>query len=105
MPLLSVDLTDFAQSTRPVRPLEGKGFHPGRRYSLHLRRIITTVFAFAGLGVCCLLLLSGCGDETRTTGTQVQMSDEAKAQIKDMRDMYKEGVRKDEDKGSGRRRK
>jgi hypothetical protein len=35
-------------------------------------------------------LQAGCGDDSKTTGTQVQLSEEAKAQIKDMRDMYKE---------------
>ena len=46
-------------------------------------------------------LLAGCGDDSRTTGTQVQLSEEAKAQIKDMRDMYKEnkGMRKAARKG------
>jgi hypothetical protein len=61
--------------------------------------------ASVGFGIACLCLLGGCGDETRTTGTQVKMSDEAKAQIKDMRDMYKQDkVRKDEGKTSGSRR-
>ncbi len=36
------------------------------------------------------LLQTGCGDESRTTGTQVKISEEAKAQIDDMRSMYKE---------------
>jgi hypothetical protein len=35
-------------------------------------------------------LQAGCGDDSKTTGTQVQLSEEAKAQIKDMRDMYKD---------------
>jgi hypothetical protein len=34
-------------------------------------------------------LHAGCGDDSRTTGTQVKMSEEAKAQINDMRDMYR----------------
>ena len=31
----------------------------------------------------------GCGDDSRSTGSQVKFSEEAKAQINDMRDMYK----------------
>ena len=31
----------------------------------------------------------GCGDDSRATGTQVKFTEEAKAQINDMRDMYK----------------
>jgi hypothetical protein len=63
-----------------------------------------SVVASGGLGG--LFLAGGCGDESRTTGTQLQMSDEAKAQIKDMRDMYKQekGSKKDEARpGRGRR--
>jgi hypothetical protein len=73
---------------------------------LHPRRIVISVLASGALGLGCLSLLGGCGDETRTTGTQLKMSDEAKAQIKDMRDMYKQekGLRKDTDKGSGQKR-
>jgi hypothetical protein len=45
-------------------------------------------------------LQAGCGDDSKTSGTQLQMSPEAKAQIKDMRDMYKEnkGMKKQERK-------
>jgi hypothetical protein len=35
-------------------------------------------------------LLGGCSDPSRQTGTQVQVSEETKAQIQDMRDMYKD---------------
>jgi len=46
---------------------------------------------------------SGCGDETRTTGSQVEISEEAKAQIEDMRNMYKEqGIHR---KGKGQVKK
>jgi hypothetical protein len=55
--------------------------------------------ALPGLFILAILLPflpAGCGDDSRTTGTQLQLSEEAKAQIKDMRDMYKEnkGMRK-----------
>lgn len=36
-----------------------------------------------------IVLLSGCGGDSRTSGTQVTFSPEAKAQIADMKDMYK----------------
>jgi hypothetical protein len=54
------------------------------------------------LAILCPFLLAGCGDDSRTTGTQVQISEEAKAQIKDMRNMYKEnkGMRKAARKGT-----
>ena len=34
-------------------------------------------------------LVSGCADESRQTGTQVQESPEVKARTDEMRDMYK----------------
>jgi hypothetical protein len=42
---------------------------------------------FAGL---VSLFLAGCGDESRRDGSQVQISEETKAQIQDMRDTYKD---------------
>jgi len=41
---------------------------------------------FAGLGC---LFLAGC-DDSRRDGSQVQISEETKAQIQDMRDTYKD---------------
>ncbi|MBX6316568.1 MAG: hypothetical protein IRY99_27185 [Isosphaeraceae bacterium] len=35
------------------------------------------------------LLVSGCSDESKKTGTMVQETDEMKAQTDEMRDMYK----------------
>jgi len=57
---------------------------------LHLRRIVIIVIASGGLGLGCLSLLSGCADESKTTGTQLQMSPEVKAEIEDMRSAQKE---------------
>ena len=37
-----------------------------------------------------LILVSGCSDESRQTGTQVQESPETKARTEDMRNMYKD---------------
>jgi len=37
-----------------------------------------------------LLLLGGCSDPSRQTGTQVQVSEQVKAQDDEMRNMYKE---------------
>jgi hypothetical protein len=41
-------------------------------------------------------LLAGCGDDSRTTGTHVELSEQQKAEIKDMKNMYKDmkGMRK-----------
>jgi len=52
---------------------------------LHPRRIVTTVVASGGLALGCLCLLGGCSDETKTTGTQVQLTPKDKAEIEDMR--------------------
>jgi hypothetical protein len=52
---------------------------------LHPRRIVIIVIASCGLGLGCLSLLAGCGDESKTTGTQLQMSPEVKAEQDDMR--------------------
>jgi len=41
--------------------------------------------ASSGLGLGCLTLLGGCTDETKTTGTQVQLTPKDKADIEDMR--------------------
>ena len=47
-----------------------------RRCSLQPRRIANIVIASGGLGLGCLSLLGGCGDESKTTGTQVQSARE-----------------------------
>jgi len=52
---------------------------------LHPRRILTTVIASGGLGLGCLSLFGGCADETKTTGTQLQLTPADRAQIEDMR--------------------
>jgi hypothetical protein len=54
---------------------------------LLLRRIVTIVIAFGGLG--CLTLLGGCADETKTTGTQLEFSPEVKANIEEYRGAMK----------------
>jgi hypothetical protein len=41
-------------------------------------------------GIGCLFLLNGCGDDSKTTGTQLQMSPEVKAELEDMRSVMKE---------------
>ena len=53
------------------------------------RRIGHTLLIVWPIAVLSSILLAGCGDDSRTTGTQVKISEEAKAQINDMRDMYK----------------
>lgn len=46
----------------------------------------------AGLMASCLGLAvsGGCSDPSRESGTQVQVTEETKAQIQDMRDTYKD---------------
>jgi hypothetical protein len=57
---------------------------------LHARRIVISVIASGGLGLGCLSLLGGCGDDSKTTGTQLEMSPEVKAELDDMRSAQKE---------------
>jgi len=49
-----------------------------------MRRLGTIVIASAGVGLGCLFQ-AGCGDESKTTGTQVQLTPKDKAEIEDMR--------------------
>jgi hypothetical protein len=48
------------------------------RCTLHPRRIVTTLVASGGFALACLSLLGGCADETKTTGTQLQLSEKDK---------------------------
>ncbi len=52
-----------------------------------LRGRIVLLVLFAGS----CLPLTGCNDESRTTGTQVQVSEEAKAHLKSKMETYKGG--------------
>jgi hypothetical protein len=67
---------------------------------MRMPRLRVTLPSFCALAVGLSLLQTGCGDDSKTSGSQLQMSPEAKAQIQDMRDMYKEnkGMRKAESK-------
>jgi hypothetical protein len=56
---------------------------------LHPRRIVITVIASGGLGLGCLSLLGGCADESKTTGTQLQLSEKDKALMEEMRGAMK----------------
>jgi len=56
---------------------------------LQPRRIATIVIASGGLGLGCLSLLGGCGDESRTTGTQVQLTPEDRSLIDSMKGAMK----------------
>jgi hypothetical protein len=51
---------------------------------LHPRRLVSTVIALSGVGLVCLPQL-GCGDDSKTTGTQVQLTEKDKAEIDGMR--------------------
>jgi len=52
-------------------------------------RIISIVIASGGLGLGCLALLGGCSDESKTTGTQLQLSPSDRAVIEGMRGTMK----------------
>jgi hypothetical protein len=71
---------------------DGRVLIPTAERSLSLHRKSSVGIGIAstiGLGFGCLLLV-GCGDDTRKDGTQVKVSEETKAQVNDMRDMYKD---------------
>jgi hypothetical protein len=73
---------------------------------LHPRRIVGLVFASGGLVLGCLGLLGGCGDDSKTTGTQVQMSPEVKAQLDDMKSAQQsQRAERKQERGSKGRRK
>jgi len=55
---------------------------------MHPRRLITIVIISGGLGLGCLLV-PGCGDESKTTGTQLQLTPADKAEIEGMRGAMK----------------
>jgi hypothetical protein len=74
-----------------------------RRCSLHPRRLVTIVVTLTGVGLGCFPQL-GCSDDSKTTGTQVQLSEKDKAEIDGMRAAMKEqrATRKQEQKKKGR---
>jgi len=57
---------------------------------LHPRRILIVTISSCVLGIGSLCLLGGCNDEYRTTGTQVQLTPEDKAEIEGMRAAMKQ---------------
>jgi hypothetical protein len=55
---------------------------------MHSRRIALIPMSLGAFG--CFLLVAGCGDDSRTTGTQLQISPAVKAEINDMKSAQKE---------------
>jgi hypothetical protein len=62
----------------------------GRRLALQMRQIFITFIVPCALGLGCHFLFIGCGDDSKTTGTQLQMSPEVKAELEDMKSVMKE---------------
>jgi hypothetical protein len=58
------------------------------------RRIVRPLLVAFPLAVLLPFLQSGCGDDSKTGGTQLTISPEAKTQINDMREMYKANKKK-----------
>ena len=54
---------------------------------MHSRRIAIILMSLGAFG--CFFLVAGCGDDSKTTGTQVQLSAEDKAFIKGLRGTMK----------------
>ena len=74
---------------------------------MHPRRFVIIVFVIASwsLGLGGLSLLGGCGDDSRTTGTQLQISPEVKAEMDDMASAQKDvRAERKQEKAKGRRR-
>src|SRR5262249_49734341 len=61
-----------------VKPLRRGG-------SMHPRRLFATLIPTGGAGLLCLCLTGGCTDETKTTGTQVKLTENDGADIDAMR--------------------
>jgi hypothetical protein len=55
---------------------------------MHPRRLIAIVIISSGLGLVGFFA-SGCGDESKTTGTQLQLTPKDKAEIEGMRNAMK----------------
>jgi len=53
------------------------------------RRLFATLIPTGGVGLLCLCLTGGCADETKTTGTQVQLTEKDRADIEAMRGAMK----------------
>jgi hypothetical protein len=54
-----------------------------------IRRVFAGGF-FVPFGFGAAVFLSGCGDDSKTTGTQLEMSPEVKAELDDMKSAQKE---------------
>ena len=67
------------------------------------RRLVTIVIALGGLGLGCLSQ-AGCGDDSKTTGTQLQLSEKDKAEIEGIRAAMKSqrALQKKEQQKKGR---
>jgi hypothetical protein len=57
---------------------------------LNPRRFVIIVIASGGFGLGCLFLFGGCGDDSKTTGTQVEISPAVKAELDDMKSAQQE---------------
>jgi hypothetical protein len=57
---------------------------------MHARRFFAALAASFGPGLLCLCLSGGCGDDSKTTGTQIQISPEVKADLDEMKAAQKE---------------
>ena len=55
---------------------------------MHPRRFITMVLASGAVGLGCLFQV-GCGDDSKTTGTQLQLTEQDRADIENMRSAMK----------------
>jgi hypothetical protein len=88
-------------SSTEGRPLDLGGGEPRMR---HRRFIPKSARSLVAASIT-ILSLAGCGDDSRTTGSMLQMSPEAKAAQKDMREAMREQrkERQAERKAKGKR--
>jgi hypothetical protein len=57
---------------------------------MYCKQFIKSVFALGGVGIAGLALSGGCGDDSKTTGSQLKMSPAVKAEIDDLKSTQKE---------------
>jgi hypothetical protein len=71
---------------------------------MHPKRFITTIIISGGLGLVGFFA-SGCGDDSKTTGTQLQLTPKDKADIEGMRGAMKGRLTAEKQENAENRRK
>jgi outer membrane murein-binding lipoprotein Lpp len=56
---------------------------------MHRLRLVINMVAAGGLAIGCLVISGGCSDDSKTTGTQLKISPEVKAEIDNLKSSQK----------------